>query len=150
MCWTIVELTSIPRDANWVYKLKYCNGKYERHKALCVALGHQQEKCRGDFDSFAPTCSQTTLRLVLALTAVPGWHSLDLDAVCAFISSYLAKGEHVYMKALPNYDIGRQLLSMEKCIYGLVHNIIFFVVKSMAVLAFNVFALMSVSLSVGC
>jgi len=27
---------------------------------------------------------------VLALTAVPGWYSLDLDAVCAFISNDLA------------------------------------------------------------
>jgi len=69
-------------------------------------LGYQQEKGRDYFDSFAPACSQTTLRLVLALTAVPGWHSLDLDAVCAFISSDLAEGEHVYMKAPLGYDIG--------------------------------------------
>jgi len=39
-CWTIVKLTSIPRDANWVYKLKYRNGKYERHKARFVTLGY--------------------------------------------------------------------------------------------------------------
>ena len=32
---------------------------------------------------------------MLALTAVPGWYSLDLDAVCAFISSDLAPGERV-------------------------------------------------------
>ena len=94
---------------------------------------------------------KTTLRLVLTLATLLGWHSLDLDAVCAFISSDLAKGEHVYMKALLNSDVGEGIcLSMEKCIYGLVHNIIFFVVKSMVVLAFNVFALMSVSLSVMC
>jgi hypothetical protein len=125
-CWTIVKLTSIPRAAKlissrWVYKLKYRDGEYERHKARLVALGYQQEKGRDYFDSFAPTCSQTTLRLVLALTAVPGWHSLDLDAVCAFISSDLAEGEHVYMKAPPGYDIGEgNCLSMNKCIYGLV------------------------------
>jgi len=39
---------------------------------------------------FPPTCSHSTLWLVLALTSVPGWHSLDLDAVCAFISNDLA------------------------------------------------------------
>ena len=79
--------------------------EYERHKARLVALGHQQETGRDYFDSFAPTCSQTTLRLVLALTAVPGRHSLDLDAVCAFISSDLAEGKHVYMKAPPGYGL---------------------------------------------
>jgi len=41
--------------------------------------------------------------------------------VCAFISSDLAEGEHVYMKAPPGYDIGKgNCLSMNKCIYGLV------------------------------
>jgi len=46
---------------------------------------------------------------------------LDIDAVCAFISSDLAEGEHVYMKALPGYDIGEgNCLSMNTCIYGLV------------------------------
>ena len=49
--------------------------------------------------AFRPlTCSYSTIRVVLALTAVPGWYSLDLDAVCAFISSDLAPGERVYMK----------------------------------------------------
>ena len=50
------------------------------------------------FESFSPTCSHSTIRLVLALTAVPGWYSLDLDAVCAFISSDLAPGERVNTK----------------------------------------------------
>jgi len=48
-CWTIVRLTSIPRDAKlissrWVYKLKYRDGEYERHKARLVAFRYQQER----------------------------------------------------------------------------------------------------------
>ena len=39
--------------------------------------------------------------------------------MCAFISSDLAEGEHVYTKAPPDYDIGEgNCLSMNKCIYG--------------------------------
>jgi len=46
---------------------------------------------------------------------------LDLDAVCAFISSNLAEGERVFMKGAPGYDIGDgNCLSMLKCIYVLV------------------------------
>jgi len=64
----------------------------------------------------SPTCSHSTIRLVLALTSVPGWHFLDLDAVCAFISSDLAEGERVYMKGPPGYDISDgNCLSMLKC-----------------------------------
>jgi len=46
---------------------------------------------------------------------------VDLDALCAFISSDLAEGERVYMQGPPSYDIGEgNCLSMLKCIYGLV------------------------------
>jgi len=80
-----------------------------------------REKGRDYFESFSPTCSHSTIRLVLALTAVPGWYSLDLDAVCAFISSDLAPGERVYMKGPAGYNIGEgNCMYMLKCIYGLV------------------------------
>jgi len=46
-------------------------------------------------------CFQTTPRLVLALTTVPGWYSLGLIGVWAFIFSDLAECEHVYMKHHP-------------------------------------------------
>ena len=139
--------------SRWVYKLKYRDGEYERHKARLVSLGYQHEKGRDYFDSFAPTCSETTLRLVFALMAVPGWHSLDLDAVCAFIS---AEGEHVYMKAPPVYDIGEgNCLSMNKCIYGLVqaprqYNLLCREVYGRSSLQRFRVTLMSVSLSVMC
>jgi len=69
-------------------------------------MGYQQEKGRDYFESLSPTCSHSTICLVLALTAVPGWYSLDLDAVCAFISSDLAPGERVHMKGPAGYNIG--------------------------------------------
>jgi len=125
-CWKIVKLTSLPPGAKlincrWVYKLKFRVGTYERHRARLVAMGYQQEKGRDYFESFSPTCSHSTIRLVLALTAVPGWYSLDLDAVCAFISSDLAPGERVYMKGPAGYNIGEgNCMYMLKCIYGLV------------------------------
>ena len=94
-CWKIVKLTSLPPGAKlincrWVYKLKFRDGLYEHHHARLVAKGYQQEEGRDCFEIFLPSCSHSTIRLVLALTAVPGWYSLDLDAVCAFISNDLA------------------------------------------------------------
>jgi len=105
-----------------MFKLKYGNGAYECHdRARLVAISYQQKKGRDYFESFSPTCSHCTIWLVLALTSVSGQHSLDLDAVCAFISSNLTEGERVYMKGSPGCDIGcGNCLSMFKCIYYLV------------------------------
>ena len=57
------------------------------------------------------------------LTSIPGWHCLDLDAVCVFISSELAEGKQVQMKGPPGYDISDgNCLSMLQCICGLVQD----------------------------
>ena len=48
-CWEVVDIDTLPNDANligvkWVFKIKFKNGEYERHKARIVALGYQQRK----------------------------------------------------------------------------------------------------------
>jgi len=68
-CWKIVKLTSLPSGAKlinccWVYKLKFRDGEYERHRARLVAMGYQQEKGRDCFESFSPTRLHSTIRLV--------------------------------------------------------------------------------------
>ena len=39
-CWEVVDIDTLPNDANLVFKLKYKNGEYDRHKARIVALGY--------------------------------------------------------------------------------------------------------------
>ena len=61
-CWEVVDIDTLPQDANligvkWVFKIKYKNGEYERHKARIVALGYQQRKNVDFFASFSPTAS---------------------------------------------------------------------------------------------
>jgi hypothetical protein len=53
-------------------------------KARIVARGFEQRKGVDYFQSF--TAFQVSLRLVLALTASPGFLSVELDATSAFIS----------------------------------------------------------------
>ena len=90
-CWEVVDIDTLPNDANligvkWVFKLKYKNSEYELHKARIVALGYQQCKNVDYFASFLPTASYVMIRLVLALTALPHWYGVDLDATGTFIS----------------------------------------------------------------
>ena len=92
-----------------------------RHKARIVALGYQQRKDVDYFASFSPTASYVTIRLVLALTALPRWYGVDLDATGAFISAPLPPEEQVYLKGIPGFDLPKgKCLRLEKTIYGLV------------------------------
>ena len=83
----------------WVFKIKYKNGEYERHKARIVALDYQQRKNVDFFVSFSPTASYVAIRLVLALTALPHWYGVDSDATGAFISAPLSPEEKYILKA---------------------------------------------------
>jgi len=121
-CWELFDLKDLPQDANligakWVLKLKYKNGEYEKHKARIVALGYQQRQYIDFFATFSPTASYVTIRLVLALTVLPNWLSVDLDATGAFIS---APEEQVFLKGIPGYPLPEgKCLKLKKTIYGL-------------------------------
>jgi hypothetical protein len=126
-CWEVIDIAEmpdgcVPIGCKWVYKLKFRAGVYERHKARLVALGYMQVKGRDFFESFSPTCNHVSIRLILALTAMPGWHALDLDAESAFVSNTLPDDEKVYMKPPPGYEIkyGKgKVLRLRKSLYGL-------------------------------
>jgi hypothetical protein len=95
------------------------NGKYERYKARIV--GYQQRKNVDFFASFSPTAPYVTIRLVLALNALPHWYGVDLDATGAFISAPLPPEEQVYLKGIPGKDLPKgKCLRLKKTIYGLV------------------------------
>jgi hypothetical protein len=125
-CWEVVDIDTLPEDVNlvgmkWVFKIKFKNGEYEWHKARIIALGYQQGKDVDYFASFSPTTSYVTIRLVLALTALPHWYGVDLDATGAFISAPLPPEEKVYLKGIPGFDLLKgKCLRLKKTIYGLV------------------------------
>ena len=85
-----------------------------------VSLGYQQRQDIDFFATFSPTASFVTIRLVMALTALPHWFSVDLDANGAFISAPLPPEEQVFLKGIPGYPLPEgKCLKLEKTIYGL-------------------------------
>ncbi len=124
-CWCVVKISTLPPGVNpitckWVFKLKFANGVYEKHKARIGGRGFEQCKGVDYFQSFSPTASQVSLCLVLALTASPGFLSVDLDATLAFISAPLQDNEQFYMTAVPGYPLPPgHCLHAVKSIYGL-------------------------------
>ncbi len=72
------------------------------------------------FESFVPTASHITIRLVLDITDIPGFFSYDYDVVCAFISVPLLVLERVYMKAVTGYPLeDDECLELHYTIYDL-------------------------------
>ena len=123
--WQIVDISTVPNNTRiigcrWVLDLKYKDGKYERHKGRIVALGYLQEQNVDFLSAFSPTASHPGLKLVQALFSIPGFWSLDFDALQAFVSATLPENEQVYMRAVPGYDIGpNKVLKLIKGLYGL-------------------------------
>jgi hypothetical protein len=75
-----------------VLKIKYKNGKYERHTARIVALGYQQRKDVDFFVSLSSTASYP-----------------------------LPPEEQVFLKGIPGYDLPKvKCLRLKKTVYGLV------------------------------
>ena len=130
-CWEEVDLASVPAghtllDSTWVFKIKCkadADGKmiYDKHRARLVAKGFQQRKGIDYLHSFSPTASYVTIRLIMALTAIAGFVSYDLDATCAFISARLPPEEQVFMKAIPGFPLPEgRCLKLKSSLYGLV------------------------------
>ena len=122
-CWDIVDIPSdtMLLGVRWVFKIKMIENEYERHKARLVVKGYMQQQGVHYTQSFSPTISQVSLRIVMALTSMKGFRSWDLDATSAFVSAPLPEGETVYMEQIPGFPLPKgKCLKLKRTLYGLV------------------------------
>ncbi|CAI7839597.1 unnamed protein product [Closterium sp. NIES-53] len=118
------ELVELPEGRNaitskWLFKIKSdADGKIERYKSRLVAKGYQQKEKVDYKELFSPVVKPTTLRTLLAGSAIKGWVVKQMDVTTAFLNGVLE--EEIFMAQPEGFDDGSgRVLRLKKALYGL-------------------------------
>lgn len=118
----------VPRPDNkkiigsrWVLKTKYNeDGSVERRKARLVAKGCAQRPGIEFNETFAPVARFTSIRVMMAISAIKGLDLYQLDITMAY--TYGELNEEIYMEQAEHFKIPdkpNHVYRLRKSIYGL-------------------------------
>jgi hypothetical protein len=120
-------------NAIWSYKRKRTpSGLLRKHKACICTDGSKQQYGIDYWDTYAPVISWSTVRLLLTLSSIHGWHSRQIDFAQAFtqppikddVYMRIPQGWHVVDNILqqhsdPKYRDNAHYIKLEKSLYGI-------------------------------
>ena len=128
--WTLVHRSKVPQGSTvlpavWQMKRKrrIATREIYKWKARLNLDGSKQIKGVNYWDTYAPVTSWPTVRLLLTMAIIQGWHTKQLDFVLAFTQAPV-EIDNLYMKIPRGFHVPNAtsdtdyLLKVEKNIYG--------------------------------
>ncbi|GJT53730.1 retrovirus-related pol polyprotein from transposon TNT 1-94, partial [Tanacetum coccineum] len=121
--WELAELPKgvRPIGFKWVFKKKLNpDGSISAFKARLVAKGYRQKEGIDYFDTYAPVARISSIRTLIAISAVKGLYIHQMDVKTALLNGYL--NEEVYMEKPEGFVIQGQekkVCILVKSLYGL-------------------------------
>ena len=125
-CWQVVPLSSVPpgtpiMGSRWTLKQKRISMVtslvFEPHVCQCFS----QVKDVSYWESFSPVVSFTTIRLLIALTALPHWHAIHYDVSVAFITAEIDPAQPpIYCRPAERYESRTEsVYLLNRYLYGM-------------------------------
>jgi hypothetical protein len=105
--WEIVKLPPGKRaiGSRWFLKVKHnADGSLDRYKGRIVAKGYSQRPGFDFKETFAPTVRYSTIRTVLAITALEDLDLRSVDISHAYLNGILE--EEIYMQQPEGFEVG--------------------------------------------
>ena len=105
-------------DSTWAFKVKqFPDGRIRKLKARFCVRGDQQIEGVDYFDTFAPVCSWSTVRLLLILSLQLGLVTKQVDYTSAFLHAPIK--EDVYVEMPRGFWQEGKVLKLKRSLYGL-------------------------------
>ena len=126
-CWTVVPIKQLPpgtpiMGSRWTFRAKTDeHGNITRYRSRFVCQGFSQIKDVSYWESFSPVVSFTTIRLLIALTAMPHWHVMHYDVSVAFITAAIDPTQPpVYCRPAEGYESRTEYVYLlHRYLYGM-------------------------------
>nr|KAJ0214957.1 hypothetical protein LSAT_V11C300107720 [Lactuca sativa] len=121
--WELAELPKgrRPIGSQWIFKKKYHpDGSISAYKARLVAKGYRQREGIDYFETYAPVARISSIRTLIAISALKGLYIHQMDVKTAFLNGYLK--EEIYLEQLEGFVIPGQenkVCRLVKSLYGL-------------------------------
>ena len=119
-CWKEIKLeeaTSKVLPGTWVFKVKRApDGSFRKFKARYCIRGDLQE---GEFNTYAPVVSFSSIRLFLAWSLMLDWHTCTIDFSNAFIQADIDEPTFIHLPRGFSSKDTKTCLHLKKSIYGL-------------------------------
>ena len=124
--WELVNLPpgNKPIGCKWIFKRKLqTNGTIDKYKAHLVAKGYRQKEGLDFFDTYSPVTRITSIRMLIATTAIHNFEIHQMDVKITFLNGDL--DEEIYMEQPKGFVVKEQekkVCRLIKSLYGLHPN----------------------------